>query len=131
MGPITIVFGILLTAVGAWGYFGSEQARTSATALIPAFVGLPLVLLGLLALKDNWRKHAMHAAAALGLIGFLAAVGRLVQKSIQDGLVMGRPVIGTLLMALLCGVFVGLCVKSFIDARRRRARAELEKPVQS
>jgi hypothetical protein len=127
---VAVVFGILLIAVGAWGYLTSEQADLSITALIPAFIGLPLVVLGLLALKDSFRKHAMHIASALGLIGFLASAGRLVQKSISDGFALGKATLSTSLTALLCAAFVGLCVKSFIDARRARARSVLEKPAQ-
>jgi hypothetical protein len=120
MGPITIVFGLVLIAVGCNGYFNTDSANPSVTALIPAFVGAGLVLLGALALRDNLRKHAMHAAAMLGTLGFLAAAGRIIQKLVTAGKLEGSPAIHTGLMALVCGVFVGLCVKSFIDARRRR-----------
>ena len=60
MPKITIGLGILLILLGLGGYFGTDAK--SFTALIPAFVGVPLLLLGCLALKDNLRKHAMHAA---------------------------------------------------------------------
>jgi hypothetical protein len=83
-------------------------------------VGIPLVLLGLLALKERLLKHAMHAAAALGLLGFLAALGRIVGKLVTGGTVTGRAGISTVVMAVLCGIFVALCVNSFIQVRRRR-----------
>jgi hypothetical protein len=120
MGPITIVFGLVLIALGFSGYFNSTAEAPSPTVWTPAEFGAVLVLLGALALKDNLRKHAMHAAALVGTLGFLAAAGRIVQKLVTDGKVEGSPAIHTGLMALVCGVFVGLCVKSFIDARRRR-----------
>jgi len=28
-------------------------------------------------------------------------------------------------MAVVCGIFVGLCIKSFIDARRRRQQTSV------
>jgi hypothetical protein len=121
MGPTTIVFGVVLIAIGCNGYLNTDPEKASITALIPAFVGGLLVLLGALALKDSLRKHAMHGAAMVGLLGFLAAAGRLTQKLIAEGnLGVSSATIHVGLMALVCAVFVGLCVKSFIDARRRR-----------
>jgi hypothetical protein len=128
MGPITIVFGLILVALGCNGYFNSGSADPSKTALIPAGVGILLVLLGALALRDSLRKHAMHAAAMVGTLGFLAAAGRILQKLISDGKLEGSPANHTGLMAVVCGVFVGLCVKSFIDARRRRQAGAATSP---
>jgi uncharacterized membrane protein len=115
MAPVAIGFGVLLILVGLAGYFGT--GTESVTALIPAFVGLPLLLLGLLALKESLRKHAMHAAAAVGLLGFLASAGRLLWTRFAG---TTAAVLSQASMAVLCAVFVGLCVKSFIDARRAR-----------
>ncbi|HXG09986.1 MAG TPA: hypothetical protein VNK04_09370 [Gemmataceae bacterium] len=133
MGPITAVFGALLIALGLFAYFWRPA---SITALIPAFLGLPILILGLLARKDNLRKHAMHTAAALGLIGFLVPAVMAFPKlptllsagevRRADGSDATFAVIVQLLMAVLCGLFVGLCVKSFIDARRARARRETQ-----
>src|SRR5262249_47139153 len=70
MGNITVVFGILLIIVGAVGFALSYQAdKPPYTALIPAGFGLVLAILGVLARKDNLRKHVMHLAAMVGLIG--------------------------------------------------------------
>jgi len=120
MGPTTIVFGLVLIALGCNGYFNTGSENPSITALIPAFVGAGLVVLGTLALQERLRKHAMHVAAMVGVLGFLAAVGRLVSKLISTGTLEGPAAMHTGLMAIVCGIFVGLCVKSFIDARRRR-----------
>ena len=78
MPRLTIIFGPLLILLGAGGYFGTGQ--TSVTALIPAFFGVPFLLLGLVALKDGLRKHAMHAASLLALLGVIGALGRPVVK---------------------------------------------------
>jgi hypothetical protein len=121
---ITVVFGILLVALGLWGRFGTPEGQNSVTSLIPAFIGAPVILLGLLALKESLLKHTMHLAAMLGLLGFLAAGGRLVTKLIQTGTLEGRAALSTGLMTSLCGVFVALCVNSFIQARRRRKAQE-------
>ncbi len=50
---ITILTGVVLIMLGLAGYFGTR--RESITAMIPAFVGLPLRGLGLLALKPAAR----------------------------------------------------------------------------
>lgn len=125
MAPVSIVSGILLILLGIWGrwYTDVPASATSNTALIPAGFGIALLILGLLAFKESWRKHTMHAAAALGLIGFLAAVGRGVVS--WPAYLSGKTTnpdaaLALLLMAVICGVFVALCVRSFIVARRAR-----------
>src|SRR5262245_34205807 len=116
MANISVLFGLLLTILGTYGYFGTPT--TSITALIPAFAGVPLILLGFLAYQESLRKHMMHAAAMLALLGFLAAVGRAI--SVAGNWEWKTSTVSLLIMAGLCGVFEALCVKSFIDARRRR-----------
>ncbi len=122
MAPVAMVFGILLTVLGLVGYFGAEPEKQSVTALIPAFVGVPLLVLGILGLQERLRKHAMHLAAALGLLGFLGAGGRLAMSAMKDDFTWGTAQVSQALMAALCAVFVGLCVKSFRDARRARSQ---------
>lgn len=122
MPRLAILFGALLVLLGIGAYvanLGGDKA--SWTALIPAFFGLPILLLGLAGLKDSVRKHAMHAASALALLGVIGALGRPVALLLSGKLHWGVPLASQIAMALLCGVFLGLCVKSFVDARRRRA----------
>jgi lysylphosphatidylglycerol synthetase-like protein (DUF2156 family) len=125
---ITIIFGVFLIALGLVGYFGTHQA--SWTALIPAFVGLPLAALGGLALKESRRKHMMHAAVIVGLLGFIGAAGSFARplSALLSGKEIERPIAAVMqgVMALTCAVFVGLCVKSFIDARRSRRAQKLD-----
>ena len=80
MARLTITIGILLTLLGVAFYVGLTVAagtHPSVTALIPAFAGLPILLLGVAALKESIRKHAMHGVSLLALLGFLLPVGRL------------------------------------------------------
>jgi hypothetical protein len=120
MAPYAVAFGVALCTLGGWGYFGAEEAHRSVTALIPAFLGIALVILGLLAFKESLRKHVMHAAAALGLLGFLGGAGRVGMKLAKDGELEGRAAMASAAMAVLCAVFVALCVNSFLAARRAR-----------
>jgi hypothetical protein len=122
MPAITLAFGAVLCALGLWGYLGSAPDKQSVTALIPAFFGLGLIVCGLLAFK--WLKHAMHAAATIGLIGFIAAAGRGLPKlgsAISDDPTIHRAPRMVLLMAVICLAFVITCIGSFIAARKRRA----------
>ena len=119
MPMLTIVLGGLLVLLGVVGFVmtGSEHY----TALIPAFAGILFVLCGGIAMLPNARKHAMHAAAALALIGFVGTVPGII-KLIQwgAGSVPARPaaVVSQAIMAGLTLLFVALCVRSFIHARR-------------
>ncbi len=124
MPAITLAFGTVLCVLGFWGYLGSDPDKQSMTALIPAFFGVGLVVCGLLAFK--WLKHAMHAAAAIGLLGFIAAAGRGLPKlgnAISDDVTVNRAPRLVLLMAVICLAFVITCIGSFIAARKRRAAA--------
>ena len=124
MARTTIVFGIMLIVLGLAGYVGTRAA--SVTALIPAVFGAVLGLLGWLGLNDRYRKHALHAAAAVGVLGFLgAARGLAGLMDLIAGAAPERPaaVISQSVMAVLMAVFVGLCVKSFVGARRQRVKS--------
>jgi hypothetical protein len=119
MASTTIVFGLLLTILGLAGYF--LTGGVSITALIPAFFGVVLLVLGFLARAENMRKHAMHAAAAVGLIGLLGALSSLLRAPMETRSAMAN--FSQIAMVILTAVFVALCVKSFRDARRARAAA--------
>jgi hypothetical protein len=124
LATTTIGFGIVLIVLGVGGYFGTD--RVSVTALIPAAFGLLLVIFGALAQDEKRRKMAMHIAVTVGLLGFLGTVTGLLQlPTLLSGGIVERPgaVVSKSIMAVLMAVYVGMCVKSFIDARRRRAGA--------
>ena len=121
MPYITIGVGVLLTLIGVAGYVMSGMA--SWTALIPAFLGVPMALLGAVALKESLLKHAMHGAAMVGLLGLLGtASGAVKFVKMLGGAEVARPeaVKVQALVAVICAVFIGLCVNSFIQARKAR-----------
>jgi hypothetical protein len=115
MATTTIIFGLLLTALGLVGYFAT--GTSSFTALIPSVFGLLLLVLGVAARKETARKNAMHAAAAIGVLGTLAALGGLFRPGASRA---GPSFYSQVTMALLLATFTVLCVKSFIDARKAR-----------
>ena len=106
--------------IGVAGYvIGMMGDRGSITALIPAFIGVILVLLGLLSnAKENLRKHLMHAAVLVALVGFIATAGRLISR--LSDLTMSPAVLSQAATAALCLVFVILAIRSFAAARRER-----------
>ncbi len=124
MPKVTIGFGLLLCGLSA-AVFLLKPGITSYTWLIPSVVGLPLILLGLVAtMNAASKKHVMHAAVTLALLGGLLALGRGVSQIVQ-WMVSGKEILPLAAgmiwaMTVLCFAFVGLCVRSFIAARRAR-----------
>ena len=109
-----------LIALGAVGYLGWESIgadKQSFTALIPAFVGLLMLLGGLVALKNNMA--GMHIAVLFSTLGALAGLGRLIPTLIQGEASGPGPVmIG--IMTVACLFFTVMAIRSFKAARRAR-----------
>ncbi len=118
MPNTSITFGALLVLIGIIGYgYGLMNGNASLTALIPAVFGIVMAILGFASRSnERMRKHLMHAAVVVALLGFIAAAGRLVMKASE--LTASAGVISQLAMAIICLLFVTLAVKSFGDARR-------------
>ena len=123
MAPIAIGFGALLILLGGGVYM--HAGMVSITALIPAFFGLPLLVLGVISSIESCRMHAMHGAALIGLVGF-AVPAYMVISGLMNGQDFGLAKQEQAAMAVICLVFVGWCVKSFIDARRARKQKEAQ-----
>jgi len=122
MANTTILFATLLILLGAGGYFGS--GANSPTALIPAVFGVILLILGLVARNPARRKHAMHGAAVVALLGLFGSIRGLLQlPTVLSGGEVARPaaVIAQSIMAVLMIIFVALAIRSFVEARRSRA----------
>jgi nitrate/nitrite transporter NarK len=124
MSRVAILFGVLLIALGLVGYLSPETLGklgpkgNSPTALIPAGVGAVLLLCGLIVeFAPGTRKHVMHLAAVVGLVG--AVGGFMPIKSNNADFSMAGAVSGVL-MVVLCALFVVLCIRSFVLARIAR-----------
>jgi hypothetical protein len=126
MARITILFGIVLILLGGFGYVATGSHFP--TALIPCVVGIILAVCGFFAHTPETKRRMlfMHIAVTIGLLGFLGTA-----KSIVDfiELVNGRQfphpsaVEEKAAMAVLLLIFVVMCVRSFIAARRARTEA--------
>ena len=117
MPTTTRIVGLVLMILGIAGYW--LTGRTSVTALIPAFFGVVFVILAYVARNEAARRHAMHAAVAIALLGLLGVLARAV-PSIADGQIARPAVIAQLLTALIFAYYIYLGVQSFITARRAR-----------
>lgn len=123
MAKVTIGFGILLIAIGAIGFFGTGS--THPTALIPAYWGIALTICGILANSPGEKRRmiVMHIAVTVGLLGFLGSgIMAIVETVKAHGGPLAHPaaVESQAAMAVICLVYVGLGVRSFIAARRGR-----------
>jgi peptidoglycan/LPS O-acetylase OafA/YrhL len=124
MAKVTYVFGILLILVGLVGYFGTGSAHP--TALIPAWFGIALAVGGFLAVSPNEsrRKLFMHINVTVGLVGLIGAIASALHGyGHARSLGMDpdyKALAAQLTMAGLLLIYVNLCVRSFIQARRSR-----------
>jgi hypothetical protein len=118
MTATTRYFGIILIVLGVASY--TMTGRTSITAMIPALFGAVFLICAMIARRsDAARRHAMHAAVAVGLIGAIAALARGIPGALNGD--PTRPaVLSQLAMGVLLLIYVALGVRSFIAARRAR-----------
>ncbi len=122
MKPLTYLASIILIATGLIGYFAWEAlgaSKQSVTALIPAFVGLPMLLGALIAEK----KHAlgMHISVVFALLGALAGLGRLIPTAMKGELNFADAAPKLILvMTIVTVLYTVLAVRSFIAARKAR-----------
>lgn len=121
MASVTIRFSILLIALGVLFLYLSGMVH----ALIPAFFGVVLLVLGLLARGDDVKRRmlVMHIAVTLALVGFLfpaVIAAKLWWTAHNGGDLRVLAFREQILMAIICLVYVALCVRSFIAARKAR-----------
>ena len=122
MAKLTLVFAVLLIALGALGFFGTGSQHY--TALIPAWFGLALGVFGLLAMSpsESRRKLFMHINVTIGLLGFLGGASEAIRGYVHATSSGMKPdmiaLASKLTMTGLLLIYVLLCVRSFIAARR-------------
>ncbi len=119
MPIVTIVTGVLLIVLGVGGYVMTEAP----TSLIPAGFGVLLAVFGAVASRERYRMHAMHGAVLVGLLGLIGALVRVIPAAVSGEIALPRAFAMQVAMGVICAAYVALCVKSFIDARRRRKAA--------
>lgn len=108
-----LVSGLLLILWSTVSFFVSESR--SFTAFIPAGFGVLIALCGAIAIKEAARKHAMHVAALVGLLGLLGGFGMGLRKVFSEP---GLAAYSQVFLGVVCLVFLITCIRSFIAARR-------------
>lgn len=122
MARVTLLFAVLLIALGLAGFLGTGSAHP--TALIPTWFGVALGIGGLLAISpsEGRRKLFMHINVTIGLLGFLGAAVEAVRGYVHAATAGLAPdmiaLASKLTMSGLMLVYILLCVQSFIAARR-------------
>ena len=122
MAKVTLIFAALLVALGLVGYVGTGSQHP--TALIPAGFGVLLGIFGFLAISPSEarRKLFMHINVTIGLVAFLGGASEAVRgymHAVSAGLQPDLIALASkITMAGLMLVYVVLCVRSFIAARR-------------
>jgi hypothetical protein len=79
-----------------------------------------LLVCGLIARDESKRKHAMHGAAIVALLGVLGSAPIAAGLPAALNGTSARPLasIESALLLVICLAFVVLCVNSFMAARR-------------
>jgi hypothetical protein len=124
MARVTVLFGVLLIVLGGASFVltGSKFP----TSLIPVAFGILLVTFGSMAETPVPKRRMlfMHIAVTVGLLGFLATAPALFQlvPLIKATKLFPYPaaIEEKAAMSALMLIYVLLCVRSFITARRTR-----------
>lgn len=124
MAKVTLLFAVLLVALGVAGYYYTGAIHP--TALIPMWFGLALGVGGFLAISpsERRRKIFMHINVTIGALGFLGALVTAVQgygNARSQGIDVDYVALwDKLIMAAILLIYVNLCIQSFLKARRAR-----------
>lgn len=118
MQKIAIRIGAVLFFMGIAFYLAADPARRSFTALIPSLLGLVIGICGVLAQNEVRRKMAMHIAMGVALLGILGSLPRILPALTGAPITLPLAFAAQLLTVLLCSIFLIICVRSFIAARR-------------
>ena len=125
MAKFTLGTALVLIILGV--AFFVATGSDAPTALIPAYFGIVLGIFGLLANTEDSKRRMlfMHIAVTIGLLGVIFPGWRAASAFLGSthGNTMVRPlaVKEEFAMAVICLIFVLMCVRSFITARRARA----------
>ena len=116
---LTMFVGVALVLEGLGFYFGTGM--TSFTSMIPAFFGIPLIAMSIMATRQPERSHFwMHIAVVFGLLTFLGGGMGLQGLATGD---LSASTVAQLLMLLMGGVYTFACIRSFTHARKAREAA--------
>lgn len=115
----TRVVGAVLSVVGIAAYV--QTGGTSVTALLPTFLGVPLLVLGVLAGAPERARWAVPAAAGVALLGLVATLGNLIElPALLAGQDVDRP--SAVIASAITAVLVLPVLVAYAADRRRADR---------
>tara|TARA_B100000161_G_scaffold9666_1_gene6068 strand:+ start:453 stop:809 length:357 start_codon:yes stop_codon:yes gene_type:complete len=108
-----LINSIALISMSAWGYVDTN----SFTALIPAFFGIILLILGTMLTNEKLVKLSAHLVVLFTLLILLALVIQVLPGVFERG---GVGLIRVILMISTSSIAMIIFIKSFIDNRKSR-----------
>ncbi|MDA9699414.1 hypothetical protein N9U78_02625 [Flavobacteriaceae bacterium] len=108
-----LINSIALISMSAWGYVDTN----SFTALIPAFFGIILLILGTMLTNEKLVKLSAHLVVLFTLLILLALVIQVLPGVLERG---GIGLIRVILMISTSSIAMIIFIKSFIDNRKSR-----------
>ena len=108
-----LINSIALISMSAWGYVDTN----SFTALIPAFFGILLLILGTMLTNEKLVKLSAHLVVLFTLLILLALVIQVLPGVYERG---GIGLIRVILMISTSSIAMIIFIKSFIDNRKSR-----------
>ena len=109
-GGILVVWGIA-------AYFIQSADPPSVTAMIPAFMGAPLLLMGIMSDRNEANlHHYMHASMVVALLMVLGGAQGLIDIEGKSDLAVGS----RLILVVMGSIFMTAGIMSFRHARKLR-----------
>ena len=108
-----LINSIALISMSTWGYVDTN----SFTALIPAFFGIILLILGTMLTNEKLVKLSAHLVVLFTLLILLALVIQVLPGVLERG---GIGLIRVILMISTSSIAMIIFIKSFIDNRKSR-----------
>jgi hypothetical protein len=117
MSRLTIGFGVVLVLIGVAGYVASGSV--SVTALIPAFIGVPMAVVGWMMGHPNLHAAGLYSAIALAVIMALGSLRGVAGLLVGD---FSEPALIQLVLFLASIGFVVFAAREVFAGRRGGSR---------
>ena len=117
---ISIIYGILLVVFAV--FVTAASGSRSFTSYIPAMLGLPILIFGLVAfIAPAKQKLVMHLNVVIGLIiflGGLSVIGNIFSGTLLTSNFWAN--VSKLFLSISGGLYLTFCIKSFIFIRKQK-----------
>ena len=117
---ISIIYGILLVVFAV--FVTAASGSRSFTSYIPAMLGLPILIFGLVAfIAPAKQKLVMHLNVVIGLIiflGGLSVIGNIFSGTLLKSNFWAN--VSKLFLSISGGLYLTFCIKSFIYIRKQK-----------